>query len=318
MTRYVPKPQSLLKAPTGRADMTEAPRLRSYLTKKALATAPLAPSEGIQGFISEWDVFHSDYTTSALFPGIANGVAASSRARVAQQEDDATVVSFTYDNIRTASRGFWEDRGIADPAEIRRTEARTPDVLEYWRTHPLVDCVGRERPLAGYGYLRRGNLEDLTLALALFGWVGIGLCVLKRGVDDFTQAALYDYSLYEKGSDYILWSEDYRGKHMGRVFVPAVGLDDEGNILVVLWGRLIAITPDYYAKRSDEAWVAVEPSIMADEATSPIRVKAFRQFWNRKDGIEEVPEETAPAEEGSEDATVLRLLADAVLEEASV
>jgi hypothetical protein len=288
MIRYTPRQEAFSKLPTNRHELKDAARFRNFVDKNGDSLPALLPwGGGASGMSERWDNFDSDRTGTGVFTAFANGMVAATRAE-ATQGARGGVADFTSENVWAMYAGYTHSHGLAAP--MHSPPVKVADALEYWRTEGLGDSAGNTRRICGAMTLRRGDMDDLTLGLAMFGWVGIGLDVYLRGVVDYGDADIYAASFGAKGKPSPVWDNSYRGRHVGRVFVPVIGQDLDGNLRVVLWGKVQRVSLDYYRKHSDEAWVVVQPSAL--DGTKPIpgfKSKAFATMLERRFGPDAVP-----------------------------
>lgn len=111
---------------------------------------------------------------------------------------------------------------------------------EYRRKTGIVDHNGIRHTIDAYVKLHRGDFEDLKIAMYLFGAVGIGV--------------EYPESAHIQAQTNQPWSVvSGKNKILGGHYIPGVGIDDNGDIVVVTWGRYQRMTKEFYEKYSDEA-----------------------------------------------------------------
>jgi hypothetical protein len=72
----------------------------------------------------------------------------------------------------------------------------------------------------------------------LFGAAGIGIKFPNTAMDQFNAGKPWDVAKNSK----------IEGGH----YIPGVGRDAKGNIVVVTWGKIQLMTPRFYAKYCDE------------------------------------------------------------------
>ncbi len=154
------------------------------------------------------------------------------------------------------------------------------EVASYRRKTGIVDHNGKRHRVDAYMQLPTGDFGSLKIAMYLFGAVAIGI-----RVPDYFQ---------EEFDDETPWSvrtSDY--KIMGGHYIPGVGIDDKGNIVVITWGRYQKMTRECYEKFSDEAcgFLSVErlinklsPEGFNDEALlSDLRQLKDTSGWGSED-----------------------------------
>jgi hypothetical protein len=97
-----------------------------------------------------------------------------------------------------------------------------------------------------YLALSPGNVDQLMLAMYLFGAVGIGFKFPDSAMAQFDAGKPWDVVPGPAPTD-------------GH-YVPGLGRDSNGNIIVVTWGKVQLMTPKFYKKYCDEvvAYVSEE------------------------------------------------------------
>ncbi len=109
----------------------------------------------------------------------------------------------------------------------------------YRRKIGIVGARGKKHKILAYLALRRGDIDQLALAMYLFGAVGIGLKLPNTADGQFDR---------DKP-----WSVVEGSRVTGGHYVPGIGRDKDGNIIAVSWGRIQRMTPQFYKRYSDEA-----------------------------------------------------------------
>lgn len=110
---------------------------------------------------------------------------------------------------------------------------------EYRRKTGIIDRYGRRHHIDAYVRLRTGEFEDLVTAMYLFGAVGIGIVVPDYFQSDFDAGIPWDAKNYKK--------------NVGGHYIPGVGIDHDGNIVCVSWGRYHRMTKEFYERHNDES-----------------------------------------------------------------
>jgi len=120
------------------------------------------------------------------------------------------------------------------------------DAASYRRKTGIVDARGKRHKIVAYLALPPKNIEQLALAIYLFGAVGIGLKMPNTAEGQFDRRKP--------------WSVVKGSRVTGGHYVSGVGRDKDGNILIVSWGRIQRMTPQFYKRYNDEvvAYVSAE------------------------------------------------------------
>lgn len=116
----------------------------------------------------------------------------------------------------------------------------------YRRKTGIIDANGERHKIDIYAALEPGNLEQIALAVVLFGCVGIGVNLPSSAEEQFTYGEP--------------WSFVSGDKPVGGHYIPLVGRNSLGNFLIVSWGRLHACTPKWLESAMDEglAYISLE------------------------------------------------------------
>lgn len=123
----------------------------------------------------------------------------------------------------------------------------------YRRKTGIVDASGARHKVDSYLALRPGDVDQLALAVYLTGAVGVGI--------RFPASADEQFGAKDP------WSPVAGSRLEGGHYVPCVGRNSAGNLLVVTWGRLHAMTPDFYREFCDEALAYVSLEAMKNDLT---------------------------------------------------
>lgn len=125
---------------------------------------------------------------------------------------------------------------------------------EYRRKTGIIDRYGRRHKIDAYVKLRVRNFDDLVIAMYLFGAIGIGLLM-----PDYTQTD------FDKK---IPWDVKKHKKIIGGHYVSGCGIDENGDIIIITWGRYQRMTRKFFEKFNDESacYFSIERTI---NRTSP-------------------------------------------------
>lgn len=118
----------------------------------------------------------------------------------------------------------------------------------YRRHTGVVDAAGVRHKIDSYVGLEKGSVSDLMVATYMFGATGVGILFPDSAMEQFNA---------NKPWSVVPGEPDPTDGH----YIPVVGRNSAGNILCVTWGRLQAMTPEFYRKYNDEtiAYVSLEP-----------------------------------------------------------
>lgn len=112
----------------------------------------------------------------------------------------------------------------------------------------VVDATGARHKIKAYIALQAGNVAQVAQAAFLLGAVGIGLDLPDSAETQFDEGAP--------------WSIVPGAKSVGGHYVPLVGRTGDGNFIVISWGKLVAVTPDFLAKQMDEGVAYLSDEIL--------------------------------------------------------
>lgn len=125
----------------------------------------------------------------------------------------------------------------------------------YRRKTGIADVNGVRHKIDAYVALRPGDIHDILLATYLTGGAGIGI--------RFPASAAAQFDAQEP------WQVVPGALITGGHYVPCVGRNSNGDLLVVTWGRIHAMTPEFYAEYSDEALAYVSLEAMNAKGLTP-------------------------------------------------
>lgn len=145
--------------------------------------------------------------------------------------------------------GFVDDSVLGDystvtgyvkgkPSTDRGTEMRA--YLKYWRANGIADGTGKDHRIGFFASIDPKDLEALSSALRALGKVPIGFEVPAYAMDQFNAGEPFHL---------VDGDETIEGGHC----VLVVGILG-GYLVVVTWGTLALMAPDFYTRFNDEAW----------------------------------------------------------------
>ena len=198
-----------------------------YFDAASLPTPPAA--FGHYATFSQWGMFANDRYGDCVFAGAAHEtmVFAAEGGATAAFTDAAVLSDYS------AVTGFDAARPDSDQGTDMQAAA------SYRRKTGIVDAVGARHKIDCYVALEPGNVDQIALAAWLTGACGVGLQLTDDAEDAF-----------DKGQP---WTVRPNQRAIGGHYVPCVGRDPSGALLVVTWGRLQAVDPSYLRAYCDEA-----------------------------------------------------------------
>lgn len=273
-------------------------KFKRYVDWNSDASFNIPTEIGDYTLVSHWGALGNDEYNSSVFAALAHLVTLRGRAA-------GTPVEFTDDRLL---ENYKEAIGLTHDTDLKVTETTDagidfPKALEYFRKTGISDYRGTRHFIGGYAALKPRKVDQLAVALRLFGPVLVGLDISTRAQYQFRQGEL--------------WDANRRGSVIGSQAVLIVGRNAEGNFLAVSWGKLIELTPDFYEKYNDEAYATFTREMLTGEDVVP----AFRRNIAYKDlralpGFEEFEPVTEPDISGLDEPA--EPVAEEVKEEALV
>ena len=192
-------------------------KLAKYLVKAQLPTPPKI--FGHQALVGpDWQVLKNDDFGDCVWAGAAH------ETMLWNMEANRKVL-FNDKGVLgdySAVTGFKED----DPSTDNGTDMQ--EAASYRRKTGVLDAHGKRHKVTAYLALRPGDVDQLFLAMYLFGAVGIGFQFPDSAMDQFDKGKRWDVVPGPKPTD-------------GH-YVPGVGRDAKGNIICVTWGKLQLMT----------------------------------------------------------------------------
>ena len=202
-------------------------RLAKYLLTPKLPTPPRV--FGHQGLIgSSWKMLGNDKYGDCVWAGAAH------ETMLWNKEANRTV-SFSNPRVLkdySAVTGFDPD----DPSTDNGTDMQV--AASYRRKTGVADANGKRHKVIAYLALKPGDIDQLAIAMYLFGAVGIGIKFPDTAMDQFNAGKPWD----------VVRGPPPKDGH----YIPGVGRLANGNIVVVTWGKTQQMTPRFYKKYCDE------------------------------------------------------------------
>ena len=210
-------------------------KLANYLVKNELPTPPKV--FGDQALVTApWGMLGNDNYGDCVWAGAAHET-------MLWNKEANRVVGFNNSGVLSdysKVTGFKPN----DPNSDKGTDMQV--AASYRRKTGVIDAGSKRHKVAAYLALKVGDVDQLTLAMYLFGAVGIGI--------KFPNSAMTQFNAGKP------WSVVPGPAPTEGHYIPGLGRDSAGNIIVVTWGKIQLMTPGFYKKYNDEviAYVSQE------------------------------------------------------------
>jgi hypothetical protein len=132
---------------------------------------------------------------------------------------------------------------------------------KYRQKTGIRDAVNQRHKIDSFVSLEVGNLDQVFLAIWLLGAVGVGIQLTKSAEDQSDANG--------EGKTGVPWTVPHKRKVEGGHYVSGVGRDKDGNLLVVTWGTVQAMTPEYFNEFNDEGVAYLSLDILNSKGLSP-------------------------------------------------
>lgn len=164
------------------------------------------------------------------------------------------VPTFVGSNLRNYSAMLMDQNGEGlnpnDPSTDTGLDVEM--AARFRRTTGLVDDQGRVHKILGYSLLR--NVEELLIAAYCFGAAGWGFNIPDSAEEQFVHNHIWD---------------DVRSPPSGGHYVPCMGRNSQGLVILNTWKNLQAATPDYITKRWSVGIAYYSPEYLMANNLSP-------------------------------------------------
>jgi hypothetical protein len=196
------------------------------------------------GFISntiEWGMLGNDQAGCCVVSGAAHEHMCWTRAtakKVAPFEDMDVLNTYTSVTGWDGEGGDESDTGL-DPVSF----------AEYRRTTGIRDSHGGIHRVRAYAEIAGPNIDNVIKAAYVFGAVGLGVKLPQSAEMQFDSA--------------VPWTPVQHSGIMGGHYVPLLGRNSHGNLVIVTWGRLQAITPEWFERYCDIAVAYITDDFIA-------------------------------------------------------
>jgi len=226
-------PLKLGKTPARPGAMTF--KLAKYLEAIKLPTPPQV--FGHQALVgASWQMLGNDKYGDCVWAG-------ADHETMLWNKEAGTAVSF---NDKAALSDYAAVTGFdpSDPSTDKGTDMVV--AASYRRKTGVIDAKGKRHKVAAYLAIKIGDTDQLALAMYLFGVAGIGIKFPASAMTQFNAGKPWD----------VVAGAKIEGGH----YIPGVGRDKNGNIVVVTWGKLQLMTPKFFKTYCDEVvtYISVE------------------------------------------------------------
>ncbi|MDE2106686.1 MAG: hypothetical protein KGL39_56240 [Patescibacteria group bacterium] len=209
-------------------------KFSTFFNASALPTPPKSFGHYGAGQGLPWGMFANDRYGDCVWAGAAH------ETMIWGHEGGAAPAQFRDDDV------------LADYAAVTGFDPRRPETdqgtdmteaASYRRKVGVVDAAGVRHKIDSYVALRPGDVDQLALATYIMGAAAVGL--------RFPDSAMTQFDHHQPWT--VVPGSPVNGGH----YVPCVGVNSAGHLLVVTWGRIHAMTFDFYRTYSDEAMAYV-------------------------------------------------------------
>src|SRR5207342_1380181 len=121
-----------------------------------------------------------------------------------------------------------------DPSDPINTDNGTDmqEAASYRRKTGVVDADGNRHLIDAYAAIEPGDVDTLMLSTYLFGAAGVGIRFPISAMQQFDAGQPWD----------VVTGSRIDGGH----YIPVVGRNSAGHLLCVTWGRLHAMTVQFF------------------------------------------------------------------------
>jgi hypothetical protein len=122
----------------------------------------------------------------------------------------------------------------------------------WWRKTGITDAAGVKHQIKAYAAIT--DLNELLYGAYLFGVAGLGVDLPASAEEQFSRGQVWD---------------DVTGPGIGGHFIPVIGRDIDGNLLIVTWGKTHRITQQFAVTRMIGAIAMFSLSYLSAAGLSP-------------------------------------------------
>lgn len=157
----------------------------------------------------------------------------------------------------SAVLGLYETVTGYNPADPSTDQgAYIQDILAYWRKNGVSGHA-----ITAYASVKVSNMTRIKQAIDLFGAVNIGFNFPASAMTQFNQGKPWD----------VVRGSRLEGGHC----VTVVGYKANGNLVCITWGAVQEMTPAFWSKYVDEAWVIITPDWIEANGSTPLGIDLY-------------------------------------------
>ena len=108
----------------------------------------------------------------------------------------------------------------------------------------IRDSLNMRHKIDAYAELEVGNMDEMFLAIWLTGAAGVGI--------QLPESAEAQSDANGEGNTGVPWTVPNKIKMAGGHYVSGVGRDANGCLLIVTWGTIQRMTPEFFERFNDE------------------------------------------------------------------
>lgn len=213
-------------------------RFGSYFKAAELPSVPNA--FGRPWLVRNWGMLGNDQAGDCYWAG------ASHETMMLAADAGANIPMFT---TRTALADYHAVIGPGDEG----TDLQ--EGCDYRLKTGIADALGNRHKIDIYTALTPGDLREIELAVFLFGMAGIGV--------DLPDTAESQFNYGE------VWTVVPGAQSKGGHYIPCIGRNSHGDYLVVTWGRLQAVDPEWLQEYMDQGTCMISRERLRADGTSP-------------------------------------------------
>lgn len=188
-----------------------------------------------------WGLFSNDKVGDCAWAGAAN----ETMAWFAEAGKTVTFTDASVVGDYAAQTGYDPKQTDADGNNPTDQGTDMLEAASYRRKTGILDSAGNRHTVDAYLSLKVGDLDQLKVALYLFGMVGVGIRFPASAYDQF-----------DKGQ---VWTPVARSKLCGGHYMPLGGFDGT-NFRMITWGKEVRVSPAFLKKYMDEAIAYIDLS----------------------------------------------------------
>lgn len=226
-------------------------RLTPYLEPTSTPLPKRPASADWLGRVPEWPMYGNDRYGDCTFASPGHMIQAWTtygQATTVTIGEDAVLAGYS------ALTGFTPDDPSTDQG------AYIQDVMGYWRK----TGIGGHKILA-YAAVDVRNLDEIEMALDLFGAVNVGINLPESALDQFDAGQPWDVV---RGS-----------RNAGGHCVPVGRYTDAGttgdSLACVTWAKVQPLTQAFWEHYVDEAWIAITEDWVNANGTNPLGLNLY-------------------------------------------